>query len=115
MAGTTKQPTGSTTALTFEHIERRQSDTYLLDTRVLEMLEKYPAYIKSVSGHAPTAAEVVEKALDKVLSADLGFKKFLALSNGKGPAKPVKNGSSGESHSDRSEAGRNGNPKAADA
>ncbi len=70
-------------ALQFEFIERRESDTYMMDVRVLEMLDMYPQYIESLAGKRPTKDQVVEKALEKVLSSDAGFQKYLATGNGK--------------------------------
>jgi len=37
---------GNGPALHFEFIERRESDTYMMDVRVLEMLDVYPQYIE---------------------------------------------------------------------
>ncbi|MDQ3651561.1 MAG: hypothetical protein M3458_15065 [Acidobacteriota bacterium] len=74
---------GNGPALHFEFIERRESDTYMMDVRVLEMLDMYPQYIESLAGKRPTKDQVVEKALEKVLSSDAGFQKYLATGNSK--------------------------------
>ncbi len=78
----------NTPALHFEFIERGASDTYMMDVRVLEMLDVYPQYIESLAGKRPTKDQVVEKALEKVLSSDVGFQKYLANGNGKASPKP---------------------------
>lgn len=86
MPTTTKNGNGASPnrpALDFEFIERRESDVYLLDVRVLEMLDQYTQYIESIRGKRPTKDQVVEKALDKVLSADTGFQKYLSAASGK--------------------------------
>lgn len=64
--------------LHFEHIERRMSDAFNLDTRVLEQLEKYTLYYKELKGYAPPKDEVVEQALIYVFKLDVGFRRFLA-------------------------------------
>ncbi len=79
---------GNGPALHFEFIERRESGTYMMDVRVLEMLDVYPQYIESLTGKRPTKDQVVEKALEKVLSLDVGFQKYLANGNGKASPKP---------------------------
>lgn len=83
MATKSKNTTGQSApgggpALHFEHIERRESGPYVIDVRVIEMIDLYPTYIESLTGHQPDAGEVVEKCVEKILSADAGFKKFLA-------------------------------------
>ncbi len=60
----------------------------MMDVRVLEMLNVYPQYIQSLAGKRPTTDQVVEKALEKVLSSDVGFQKYLATGNGKATPKP---------------------------
>lgn len=49
-----------------------------LDADVVEMIEAYPEYYNSTTGDAaPSAEEVIEGAIRKVLGGDGGFKKFL--------------------------------------
>lgn len=76
-------PPGSGPALYFEHIERRESGSYIMDVRVLEMIDLYPLYIESLTGHKPDSGQVIEKCVEMTLSADAGFKKFVANRNGK--------------------------------
>ncbi len=68
---------GNTPALHFEYIERRASETYEMDGRVLDQLEEYPAYIAAVTGRRPTKSQVVEAALAQTFAADAGFQKHL--------------------------------------
>ncbi len=67
-----------TAILRFEHIERRKSNAFNLDTRALDQLEKYTLYIKELKGFAPLKDEVVEKALLHIFNLDAGFKRYLA-------------------------------------
>jgi len=64
-------------ALHFEYIERRESETYEMDGRVLNQLEEYPAYIEAMTGRRPTTSQVVEAALAQTFAADAGFQKHL--------------------------------------
>ena len=68
---------GNGPALHFEYIERRASETYEMDGRVLDQLEEYPAYVEAVTGRKPTKSQVVEAALAQVFAADAGFQKHL--------------------------------------
>ncbi len=56
----------------------------MMDVRVLEMLNVYPQYIESLAGKRPTTDQVVEKAL----SSDVGFQKYLTIGHGKAIPKP---------------------------
>ncbi len=78
---------GAIPALHFEHVERRESKPYLMDTRVLEMIEMYPLYVESLTGHRPEESEVVEKCVEKIMGSDTGFKKFVANRTGKTAAR----------------------------
>lgn len=68
---------GNGPALHFEYIERRASETYEMDGRVLDQLEEYPAYVEAVTGRRPTKSQVVEAALAQTFAADAGFQKHL--------------------------------------
>ncbi|MDQ3687559.1 MAG: hypothetical protein M3430_18440 [Acidobacteriota bacterium] len=78
---------GAIPALQFEHVERRESKPYLMNTRVLEMIEMYPLYVESLTGHRPEESEVVEKCVEMILGSDTGFKKFAANRTGKTAAR----------------------------
>lgn len=73
--------------LHFEHIERRESNKFQINVQVLDMLEKYPDYVAQQTGRKPPVDQVVEKALEQVLTSDVGFKKYLHSANGKTSAK----------------------------
>lgn len=117
MAASSKSNNGNGTAsngpaLRFEHVERRESPPYLMDTRVLEMIDLYPLYIESVTGHKPEAGEVVEKCLERVLGADAGFKKFVAGRTGRAAPKGAKV-TAGAPRAEQANAQRNAkNPEA---
>ncbi len=71
---------GNGPALHFEYIERRESETYEMDGRVLNQLEVYPAYVEAVTGRKPTKSQVVEAALAQTFAMDAGFQKHLRSS-----------------------------------
>ncbi len=73
--GNSGQGTGP--SLHFEYIERRESETYEMDGRLLNQLEEYPAYIEAVTRRRPTKSQVVEAALAQTFAADAGFQKHL--------------------------------------
>ena len=77
LTGNTGAASGMASLLKFEHIVRKTSPGYSLDTRVLDQLDQYAEYIKGLTGHAPPKDEVVEKALQHIFASDAGFKRYL--------------------------------------
>lgn len=69
--------------LQFEHVERQSLPKCEVDVRIVEMIRKYPAYIRELTGHEPSIGEVIEKAVDKVLTSDAGFREWLNQQAGK--------------------------------
>lgn len=62
--------------LRFERAEKKTLKVQI-DSRVLSKIEQYPAYVKETIGAEPSIDEVVERAIDKILSSDIGFKTWL--------------------------------------
>lgn len=63
--------------LQFEFIQRRDSKSYSLDTRVLTLLTQYQDFVATVIGNKPTEDMVVEQALRYSFEKDAGFQKYL--------------------------------------
>ena len=98
---------GNGPALHFEYIERRASETYEMDGRVLDQLEEYPAYVEAVTGRRPTKSQVVEAALAQTFAADAGFQKHL-----RNASKPSGAGAKAEAQTPRADPSNNHkNPK----
>jgi hypothetical protein len=62
--------------LCFEKVDH-ELVKHKIDVRVLQKLHQYAEFINAVSGVAPVADEVIEKALLKVFHSDAGFKQWL--------------------------------------
>jgi len=92
-------------ALHFEYIERRPSETYEMDGRVLDQLEEYPAYVEVVTGRKPTKSQVVEAALAQTFAADSGFQKHL-----RSTSKPSGAGAKAETQTPRTNPSNNPKP-----
>ncbi len=62
--------------LRFERAEKKTLKVQI-DSRVLSKVEQYPAYVRETMGDEPSIDEVVERAIDKIISSDIGFKTWL--------------------------------------
>ncbi len=62
--------------LRFEKAEKKTLRVQV-DSRVLNKIEQYPAYVKETMGDEPSIDEVIERAIDKIISSDVGFKTWL--------------------------------------